>query len=74
MDVEMIETETGASLWTRSSWATTTLGQISVFHGRKFAFDAADPDQAYGKLVNLLADHATRDFQVSWVERRAAFR
>jgi hypothetical protein len=74
LDVELFETETGASLWNSSSWAITTLGQISVFGGKNFSFDATDPDAAYGKLVNLLADHATRDFQVTWQERRVATR
>jgi hypothetical protein len=67
--VQLIETATGASLWNTSADGTREVGQVSVFSGRKFAFDSDDPDRDYGDLVNALASEATRDFRVTW-ERR----
>ncbi len=67
--VQLIETSTGASLWSSSAQGAREVGQISVSSGRNFSFDSDDPDQAYGDLVNALASETTRDFQVTW-ERR----
>jgi hypothetical protein len=67
--VEMLETETGASIWNTSARATHTVGHISVFRGGDFIFDAEDPEAAYGPLVDSLVTQVTRDFRVSW-ERR----
>jgi len=69
LSVEMIETATGASLWSASASQTQTVGHISVVAGRNFAFDAADPERAYGPLVNSLVAVVVRDFQVSWVRQ-----
>jgi hypothetical protein len=66
LDVQMIETATGASLWSGSGRATRTLGNVGVFGGRDFAFDAADPERAYGDLVDALVEQATRDFHATW--------
>ena len=69
LEVQMIETATGASLWNSSGSATRTLGNVSVFGGREFTFDAADPEAAYGDLVDALVEQVTRDFHATW-ERR----
>jgi hypothetical protein len=69
LSVDMIETSSGASLWSASASQTQTVGQISIVGGRNFAFDAADPEQAYGPLVNSLVAEVARDFQVSWVRQ-----
>ena len=70
LDVEMIEAETGASIWSRSSQATRNLGQVSVFGGKEYSFDAADPQLAYGELVDSLVSDVVRDFQGSWQTER----
>jgi hypothetical protein len=67
--VQLIEASTGASLWSSSATATSTLGQISVFKGGDFVFDADDPEKAYAPLVDALVSHVTQDFRVRW-ERR----
>lgn len=64
--VELIETSTGASIWSASANGTRSVGQISVFSGKKFAFDAEDPDRAYGEMVDSLVEQVTRDFRVTW--------
>ncbi len=66
LEVQMIETASGASVWSRSASATRNVGQVSVFRGRSFEFDADDPETAYGDLVNVLVDAVTRDFHASW--------
>jgi hypothetical protein len=68
--VEMIETETGASLWNSSARATRSVGQVSVHDGGVFVFDAEDPEGAYGELVDSLVTQVTRDFRVSYERRR----
>jgi hypothetical protein len=66
LEVEMIEVETGASIWSRSASATRTLGQVSVFGGKDFVFDADDPERAYGDLVDFLVARVAADLQGSW--------
>jgi hypothetical protein len=67
--VELIEAESGASIWSRSAKASQTVANVSVFGGKNIAFDATDPERSYGSLVDSLVQQVTRDFHVSW-ERR----
>lgn len=69
LEVQLIETETGASLWSRTAQARRSIGSVSVGQGRPLVFDADDPERAYGELVNSLVGEVTRDFHVAW-ERR----
>lgn len=66
LEVQMIETETGASIWSRSAATTRTLGQVSVFGGKDFAFNAADPESAYGELIDSVVSQVAQDLQGSW--------
>ncbi len=68
LTVQMVEIETGASLWSRSASVTRRVGQVSVF-GREVVFDADEPERAYGDLVDALVGYVTQDFRASW-ERR----
>jgi len=70
LEVEMIEAETGASIWSHSATATRSMGQVSVYGGHEFAFDAADPDTAYGDLVDALVSQVARDFQGYWTTQQ----
>ncbi|KYK22181.1 hypothetical protein AYK25_07510 [Thermoplasmatales archaeon SM1-50] len=69
LSTQMVETATGASVWSNSADATESVGHVSIFGRKAFAFDAEDPDKAYGKLVDALVYETTRDFRVTW-ERR----
>lgn len=69
LTAQMVETATGASVWGKSAEATESVGQVSIFGRNAFAFDADDPEKAYGKLVDALVNETTRDFRVTW-ERR----
>lgn len=66
LDVRMVETKSGASLWNTSVTTTREIGNVSVFEGGVFVFDAEDPEKAYGKLVNALVEEASKDFRVTW--------
>jgi len=66
LSAQMVETVTGASIWNNSGSATRSVGHVSIFGSSAFAFDAEDPDKAYGKLVDELVDRVTRDLQVTW--------
>ncbi|MGH7341419.1 MAG: hypothetical protein ACREKH_13095 [Candidatus Rokuibacteriota bacterium] len=67
--VQMFESGTGASIWSSSGRATQGVGHISVFGGKGFAFDAKNPEEAYGGLVDGLVEQVTGDFHVSWQQR-----
>lgn len=66
--VQMVETATGASIWSRSASVTRRVGQVSVF-GREVVFDADEPERAYGDLVDALVGYVTPEFRATW-ERR----
>ena len=66
---QMVETSTGASIWSSSAKATKSVGNVNVFGGKAFSFDAEDPEKAYGKLIDALVKEITEDFRVTW-ERR----
>ncbi len=66
LDAQMVETESGASLWSTSVSATREIGHVSIWEGGLWSFDAEDPERAYGKLVNALVEDASRDFRVTW--------
>lgn len=63
---QMVETATGASIWSSSASATQSVGNVSIFGGKDFAFDAEDPEKAYGKLIDTLVEKTTKDFRVTW--------
>jgi len=64
--VKMIEASTGASLWSASASATRSVGHVSVFQDGNVAFDADDPELAYGDLIDYLVGEVTYDFRAGW--------
>ncbi len=62
---QMVETETGATLWNASASTTREVGHVSMFSD-VFVFDAENPEKAYGKLIDDLVERTTRDFRVTW--------
>ncbi|MDD5529356.1 MAG: hypothetical protein PHX21_04925 [bacterium] len=63
---EMIESASGASIWSKSVSAVSKVGEVSVFGGKEFGFDAKDPDKAYGELMNALVIQATPEFKATY--------
>jgi hypothetical protein len=66
LTARLLETGQGATVWTRSTSATRTVGHIGL-SGKTVQFDAQHPDQAYGELVNALVYDITYDFRPSYV-------
>jgi hypothetical protein len=64
----LFETGRGATMWTRSSRCTRTVGQIGM-SGGQVKFDARDPKGAYGDLVDALVNDITHDFRYSYVRQ-----
>jgi hypothetical protein len=65
MTIRMYETEIGATVWTGSSWAKDEVGNLSIFKDY-VSFNANNPDDAYGDLVNALVKWATLDFRTTY--------
>jgi len=70
LNVQMVETDTGASLWSRSARAVQRVGGIEIFGDKSVTFDADDPENAYGRLANDLVEAVTDDFQCHWIRVR----
>lgn len=66
LEVQMVETESGASLWSTSVSKTREIGNVTIWEGGGFGFNAEDPERAYGKLINALVEDASQDFRVTW--------
>jgi hypothetical protein len=65
LTVQMVETASGASIWSRSAEVTQRVGHVSLIGG-DISFDADDPERAYGDLVDALLELVTREFRVTW--------
>jgi hypothetical protein len=70
LNAQMVETETGASLWSRSARAVQRIGGVEIFGDKSFTFDADDPESAYGRLADSLVEAVTHDFQCHWIRVR----
>jgi hypothetical protein len=66
LTAQMIETATGASVWNTTNQATRTVGFVQILDRGGVAFDADDPERAYGKLVDALVSEASAAFRVTW--------
>jgi hypothetical protein len=62
---KLVETATGATLWTNSGRAEHTVGGVTKA-GAFFSFSAEDPEESYGALARELCHKVTRDFRHSW--------
>lgn len=71
LTTRMLETSRGATVWTRSTRSTRRVAQVGVGAG-KVSFDARDPQNAYGELVDALISEITDDFRVSYVRKSSA--
>jgi hypothetical protein len=69
LEVQLIETATGASLWSRTAQRGKSIGHISGGKGQPLMVGVEDPERAYADLIESLVAEVTKDFHVSW-ERR----
>lgn len=65
--VQMLEVESGASLWSASARDRQRIGGVRIFGDKGFTFDADDPKNAYGSLVDSLVYGVTPDFRSRWI-------
>lgn len=65
LSARLVETGTGATLWTNSGTERRTVGGISRW-GNSFAFSADNPDQTYGEFAHSLTRRITQDFRQTW--------
>jgi len=63
LSVKLIETGSGATLWTNIAEEKKTVAQVSIFSTREAYFDAENPDDAYGELVGSLIRQVTKDLK-----------
>lgn len=66
---KLLETADGATVWTQSARDKKTVANITMLPGGVADFNARDPEEAYGDLVQSLIRHATVDFRARY-ERR----
>ena len=69
MTAKLLETEYGATVWTDSAHDTKAVARITMFPGGRAFFDARDPEEAYGDLVESLIGKITADFRVTYGRR-----
>lgn len=66
----LLETRTGASVWSVTAWATRQVGRVSVSaeRGVRGAVDSGNPRE---QMVPTLVYHLTQDFRPTTARRRA---
>jgi hypothetical protein len=67
----ILETDSGATFWTRASSAKTHVAKIYVTDGGALSFGVSDPREKYGKLVPHLVYDNTSDFRSRYEYRTA---
>lgn len=68
LTVRLLSTESGGTLWSRRAHAEETVGQLGLSGGDVY-FSAEDPEEAYGRLVDVLVYEVTRDLRPTWVKQ-----
>ena len=65
----LIETSSGATVWTRSTRSTANVAHVGVPAQGLPTFGAKDPGEAYANLVSQLVVNASHDFRPRWVKQ-----
>lgn len=65
LTVRLLSTQSGGTVWRSSAWATQKVGHVSAVGGQ-LDFQARDPKEAYGRLVNRLVELVTQDMWSTW--------
>jgi hypothetical protein len=63
LSARLLETESGATVWTNSAQTGETVAHVSVIPHGPSEFSASDPEEAYGRLVQVLVRRVSDDFQ-----------
>lgn len=62
----LLETRSGATVWSRSSKASANLARVKIAKDQLPSFGATDPSQVVEALVPQLVYHLRHDFYASW--------
>ncbi len=68
MTVRLLSTQSGGTVWRSSAWATEKVGHVALVGGQ-LDFNARDPKEAYGRMVNRLVALVTEDMWSTWQKR-----
>lgn len=68
LTVRLLSTQSGGTLWRSSAWATERVGHVALVGGQ-LDFNARDPKEAYGRMVNQLVSLVTQDMWSTWQKR-----
>jgi hypothetical protein len=68
LSVGLFSTKTGGTLWRSSATSSQEIAGLALVGGVPF-FEAKDPNNTYGGLVNGLVDVVTYDIRSTWVWR-----
>jgi len=69
LKTRILETESGATCWTRATSGKTQVARISLMEGGPFSVGVSDPKEKYGKLVPKLVYANTMDFRSQYEYR-----
>lgn len=69
LTARLLETRSGATLWTDSANAYETVAHVRIASNSSATFKAQDPEDAYGRLVSNLVYGITRDFRSTYTRR-----
>src|SRR5688572_26973277 len=72
LTTRLLESASGATMWTDSSQMTATLAGASFNNRGEGHFGASDPEAAYGEMVGGLVYQVTDAFRVHYVTRRVS--
>lgn len=61
--VRLIETKSGATIWSNLAEDKRSVASVSIFSKNDIAFDAQNPDDAYGELADSLIKAVTEDLK-----------
>jgi hypothetical protein len=64
----LVETATGATVWSNSARDERTVAGVEKF-GSSFSFTAEDPEKAYGDMARHLCRQITHDFRHSYRDK-----
>jgi hypothetical protein len=70
LTARLVETSTGATMWTDSSQATANVAHAGFDGTGNGHFGARDPEATYGEMLGCLVYDITDDFRVHYITQR----
>ena len=70
LSAKLIETDSGATMWTNSSARTQTVSAVQFDDMGRGGFGASDPKKAWGEMIGCLTSEITDDFCTHYITKR----